>query len=638
MRQLFLFLSIFAIASGQEPVAPTPELAGSVRGQNVSGYNIVNSFEAGYRFSEVGGNSPMYRSVVNYGNGIRLLNSYFSMNSRDAAAGFLDEIVVTTQRLGNDPYESATLRLKKRKLFRYDLLWRLNDYFNPGLVTDGGGGQHLLDTRYRMQDHDVTLFPESNLKFFFGYTGTIQTGPAFSSIQLFDNRGAIFPLFTDVHRTRNEYRLGNEFRLFGFRVNWMHGWDNFKEDVNTTLAPAGSDLTGFTRSDPYHGNSPYWRVALFNDHKLVNVTGRFTYTSGQRGFVVDEQAAGLGTFGRTQNRQVVTFGNAQRPVATGNLTLSVFPTQKLTIANSTSLYNLRTSGDAYYAQYDQATLSFDVLNYRYLGVRTFANDTQVNYQFSPVFGTFAGYEYSDRRIGFIEQSVAGADVTRSPYEQTNLLHTGRVGFRIRPVKPLSILISGEIGRNNHPFTPIADRDYHALNARVQYRAKSLVLSAGAESDYRFNSVTLSSFSSQSRKYFASGSWNPRGWLGFDGSFTRAHLYTIGGIVYFSNFDLVSDTSIYVSNLNTVTAGAHFLIHGRADLYLAYTRVQDLADNLPTPQTFPMLYESPFARLSIRINERLRWNAGYQYYGYRENFFRSQDFRANTGYTSISWSF
>ncbi len=45
-----------------------------------------------------------------------------------------------------------------------------------------------------------------------------------------------------------------------------------------------------------------------------------------------------------------------------------------------------------------------------------------------------------------------------------------------------------------------------------------------------------------------------------------------------------------------------------------------------------------ARLSIKLHERVRWNAGYQYYGYREQFSTAQDYRANTGYTSLLWAF
>ena len=45
-----------------------------------------------------------------------------------------------------------------------------------------------------------------------------------------------------------------------------------------------------------------------------------------------------------------------------------------------------------------------------------------------------------------------------------------------------------------------------------------------------------------------------------------------------------------------------------------------------------------ARVSVKINNRLRWNGGYQYYGHRQEFDRNLNYRANTGYTSLSISF
>jgi len=98
---------------------------------------------------------------------------------------------------------------------------------------------------------------------------------------------------------------------------------------------------------------------------------------------------------------------------------------------------------------------------------------------------------------------------------------------------------------------------------------------------------------------------------------------------------------------------------RADLYAGYSHVQDTGDgrssltgsgfgpDIPEfqrAQTYPLKFQSPLARLSVKINNRIRWNLGYQYYGYREDFFTGQPFttdygyRAHTGYTSILWSF
>ena len=59
------------------------------------------------------------------------------------------------------------------------------------------------------------------------------------------------------------------------------------------------------------------------------------------------------------------------------------------------------------------------------------------------------------------------------------------------------------------------------------------------------------------------------------------------------------------------------------------------------QTFPLTYQTPMGRISIRITPKLRWNAGWQFYNYTEQFHLFsyyQNFHANTGYTSLLWSF
>jgi len=56
------------------------------------------------------------------------------------------------------------------------------------------------------------------------------------------------------------------------------------------------------------------------------------------------------------------------------------------------------------------------------------------------------------------------------------------------------------------------------------------------------------------------------------------------------------------------------------------------------QTFPLTFRSPMGRLSVRLHENVRWNFGYQYYGYGEEFSTRQNYRAHTGYTSVLWSF
>ena len=52
----------------------------------------------------------------------------------------------------------------------------------------------------------------------------------------------------------------------------------------------------------------------------------------------------------------------------------------------------------------------------------------------------------------------------------------------------------------------------------------------------------------------------------------------------------------------------------------------------------MTYQSPQARLSVRLRDGLTWNAGWQYYGYVERFAGVRGYRAQVGFSSLSLSF
>src|SRR6266568_1121488 len=114
--RLFLLFAAISALNAQPVVAPTPDQPVAARGENVGDYNVTNSFETGYRWALVGGDLGMYRADVNYGNGIRLLGSSLTVNSKDGHGRLFDEIIFNSTGLGNDPYEYANLRMQKNGL------------------------------------------------------------------------------------------------------------------------------------------------------------------------------------------------------------------------------------------------------------------------------------------------------------------------------------------------------------------------------------------------------------------------------------------------------------------------------------------------------------------------------------------
>jgi hypothetical protein len=262
--------------------------------------------------------------------------------------------------------------------------------------------------------------------------------------------------------------------------------------------------------------------------------------------------------------------------------------------------------------------------------------------------------------------------------QTNRLNAVTFGVRLRPLKALTISLDSDIGAASKPIYPISDKNYQELHGRAEYRRKLWRAMASARNDYNNNAASLTSFASHTRQYGADASWTPSERFSIDASYSKLHVDSLGGISYFiGNAPAVADNSYYVSNIHAATLMARFMIGKRADIGLGYSHVQDVGDGrataancasgifvggqcftgsvapplsvtsaaasaaeaaLHSAQTFPLRFLAPSAKLSIHITSKIRWNAGYQYYGYREDFSALQNYRAHTGYTSVSWSF
>jgi hypothetical protein len=425
----------------------------------------------------------------------------------------------------------------------------------------------------------------------------------------------------------------------------------------SNVSPIGSapplQSATIVRTAPYHGTSPYWLVSLFHDTNRINVNGKFTYSSGEGAFVSTEGAT-LSNALVGNNRQIQSSGTGKRPIATGNATITLFLTPKLTVTNHTSLYNVRTEGYNSFVQFDNFTQDAQVLYFQSLGIRTFATSADAAYQLLPWASIMAGYEFSTRRINSVEDATVSGSLFATPYSQRNDLHSGDFGFRLRPWKALLVSGQFEIGRASLPFTPKSDGEYHGIRAEASYTAKRFRLATSIRDDRNATSVSLSTYAATTRNWTASGSWYGNAWLSVDASYSKLHLNTLGGIVFFANSSqLTNQSSYYLSNLHTASAGVRLTPRKRLTLFLGGSFVEDTGDGrsqaasstigppipaFQTAQTFPVQYLSPIARLSVRISDRVRWNAGYQLYNYSADFSSNLNFAARTAYTSLLWSF
>ncbi len=716
---VLLFLSLSHL-DAQAVLTPSPDHTGSPFGGEWGPYNVTNSFEAGYRFTRVGGDANLFRSVENYGNGIRLFGNSFTANSRDGHGVLFDTLSLTTSGLGNDPYGVATLRLEKNDRYRYDMQWRRNDYFNASLLD--GESTTLKNTVRVMQDHDLTIQAAKWAKLLLGYTRNHETGPEFTDYETYIGGLArsVLPLDRNARRDYNEYRLGTELDFLGFRLLLSHRWEYYKDDSSIASLVPGQTYaldylrtqpynpsleitypqaaTAYLRSQPMHTQNLAWFANLARKEKYWAVDSRVSYSKGDSQTLYFESESGASQasalvptgdgrllvgnnsgFGRPATAVTYMPGTARHPFTAGDFIFSFFPTSRLTIVNSTSAQSNRYDGTGN----EFRTVGTGVANINrfwsfQLNNERISNAFDLNYKVNNWLGLNSEYRYTARMID--NNTIrTGTTNSRDINSFHDHLNEGTLGFRLKPMKQLTFNADASLGRDNGAYTPTSPAHFHNIRARLDYRAKKVQFGLTYRQLYNLNaplSVASSStgqllvgaqldyYASHLRDFSAHTSFEANRRMGFDLSYSKTHLDTLANLwaelvpaksTTITSVSVRGYTSQYVSNLHTVSLLARTTFK-RGTLYAGYNISHDTGDgrNLQSlgitdlaaaytarANTFPLTYQAPLARLSIKLSPKLQWNGGWELYRYGQQFayFGYQPYyRAHTGYTSLSFTF
>ena len=717
MNSRIRFLSFMVwlpLLQAQAVIAPSPDHPGFALGADLSSYNVTNSFETGYRFSQVGGDSSLYRATVNYGNGLRLLGSGFTANSKDGHGYLFDSISLNTQGLGSDPYQVATLRIEKNDVYRYDVSWRLSSYFNPSL--DNGDSDTLKNTRRIMQDHDLSVTLAKWAKLKLGYSRNHESGPEYTNYELYIGGLArsVLPIDRDTRRDWNEYRLGTQFDIHGFRLTLSRQWEYYKDDSSVDSLASGQPYplplsqpyqpalpvtyptlaTAYRRSQPTHGLNQGWFGNLNRNQKFWAMNARITYNKGDNTMIYSENEAGAAAIATTTppypgavacsncgagapaSTATLMVGNARWPFTAGDVSFSLFPTGNLTIVNSTSAESNHYDGGGQMLQLSSVAATKNIYWAYHMGEGRISDALDANYRLNKWLGLNAEYRYTDRWL--VNNLVrSGTTNSKDLNSLDSHLNTGTFGIRLRPAQPLSVNVDATIGRDSRAETPISPAHFHNIRARAEYRVqKRMRFVATYRQMYNLNapvgySYTLNAaygappaayYASHSRDLSVTSSFTVNRNLSLDATYSKTHLDTLANLwaeIPSSPTLVVSERgyiSQYVSNIHTVSLIARTTLARRGTFYAGYNITRDTGDGravqnlgvqdpaasyLANLNTFPMTYQAPMARLSIKLTEKMRWNGGWEFYRYNQKFayFGYQPYyRAQTGYTSISWAF
>ena len=128
--------------------------------------------EAGYRWLDLRGNSDMYRTQINEGNGFVIR----ALTLSGTETPFTDHFRIDASDLGVGPAGSLRVDFGKSSLYQFTLTYRqtnafsaLPEFANPLLAQGIIPGQHTYDRDRKMIDADienyVAVIKAANLKF-----------------------------------------------------------------------------------------------------------------------------------------------------------------------------------------------------------------------------------------------------------------------------------------------------------------------------------------------------------------------------------------------------------------------------------------------------------------------------------------
>ena len=207
-----------AQTSAPAAATTTNESTGRIEGN----YTVQQAIEFGYRDSMIGGNLNNYDTFENLSSGLRLFDYSVDMRSINHQGLFFDNLSFSNFGYGGDPDDVSRLRVDRNKwydfrgMFRRDKnFWNYNLLANPlnpvGTIVPNPAitsSAHALDLSRRMQDYDLTLLPQSRLRFRLGYARNVDTGPALSTLE-----GGTEALLTEnLNDITNSYRMGADYR------------------------------------------------------------------------------------------------------------------------------------------------------------------------------------------------------------------------------------------------------------------------------------------------------------------------------------------------------------------------------------------------------------------------------------------
>lgn len=398
-----------------------------------------------------------------------------------------------------------------------------------------------------------------------------------------------------------------------------------------------------------------------------------------------------------------TTGNVERPNTVGDIGITYLVTDKLRLSNTFRVEDFTIDGVGTANNFFSLTRpitggtrtdTFSATGSEFTTVkyRKYLNTFEGDYEITPNYSLHFGYRYGKRHeeislSGFNIRSFGIPALTPIFEEHSNQTNAFFGGFKARPMKNWTVYFDAERGTADNVFTRIGNYDYTNVRAKTRIAVDRKVIFNFAviirdnANPSQIAGISLANFGVdlKTRVFSSSVDWMPNNDLTINAGYNYNWVNSDAVIQYSYQVPGASPSTLwhpngralYYQRLNYFYFDLTARLNRRMTLYSSYrlnkdngqgNRVSDplggpsLGNVFPPGSTssvaandggvlvtsYPMSYQSPEARLAIRLHRRLDLNLGYQYYNYNEDAFlrtfpgspRAQNYHAHLPYASL----
>lgn len=606
---------LFAAPADEDKPATKPEVPYSFEG------------EVGYRAIPLNkGNFNTYRSLVNLGEGPRLLNANFTYEGKT-------RLTVSGSGLG-DPFHTAKVSAFREGMYEATFQSRAFLYYNflpsfGNALLDRGVllPQRAYDINRNWMDATLRLRPGKALTPYISFTRDRGYG---TGITNWVANGNEYPLFNDTSDATNRFRGGVRYEKERYHFSIEQGGTQYDEDqlsstrqrtLGTRLTPVFGQTLALNEGEQLYrvtGNSMFTSASgSVSAGDWLGVTGQFLYVKPEIDATLTQKGTGNfllpGTpaFFATQSEALA--GQASMPRSSGIYTVTLTPVKRLRILHSLWTDRYHTAGAL--ALTDLITPTRNAAFNDRLEFNYNREQTEALFDVTSTVTVRGGHRYT-WGDATLRSPLTTIPTTTDPRLKQ---HSFLAGAMVRNWRGLWLNADYERGDASRVFFRTSLNDFSKGTLRARYRLNpNLQLNWNTVVLDNQNPVVQLDF--RSMQNGLSLLWTPKGDKAtVIADYTNSQIRST--IPYFVPSLLQTEISRYRDNAHTGTLLVDLKGPRQVRLMAGGAYVQ-------TSGSRPSKFPQPEVRLYVPMHKAVSAFGEWRYWGYGQPFYRYETFRAH----------